>query len=73
MGRILFSVHLTSMLPCGQPEPPETTLVILKEDGAAAAASGTGLASEAAARARVARAYFIFDRGSRAYNLVQVM
>jgi hypothetical protein len=47
-----------SMLPCGQPEPAETTLVILNEDGAGEE-SGTGVAREDAARARVVRMYFI--------------
>jgi hypothetical protein len=62
MGRTLFSVQFTSMLPCGHPEPPEMTLVILKPDGAAAAAgAGTGLARVAAARPRVANAYFIVE------------
>jgi hypothetical protein len=47
-----------SMLPWGQPEPPETTEVILKEDGASEEA-GTGVASDVAARARVGKRYFI--------------
>jgi hypothetical protein len=49
-----------SMLPCGQPEPAETTLVILNEDGAGEE-SGTGVAREDAARARVVRMYFIVE------------
>jgi hypothetical protein len=63
IGRILLSVQLTSMLPCGHPEPPETTLVILKDVGARGLASGTGLARDIAARARVASAYFIAELG----------
>jgi hypothetical protein len=37
MGRMPLLVQSTSMLPWGQPEPPETTLLILKDGGAAAA------------------------------------
>jgi hypothetical protein len=47
------------MLPCGHPEPPETTLVILKDVGATGLESGTGLAIETATKARVANVYFI--------------
>jgi hypothetical protein len=61
IGSTLLSVQSTSMLPCGQPEPPETTLVILKDVGATGLASGTGLARDAAARARVASVYFIAE------------
>jgi hypothetical protein len=49
-----------SMLPWGQPEPPETTEVILNEDGASDW-EGTGLAREDAARARVVKRYFIVE------------
>jgi hypothetical protein len=59
IGRILLSVQLMSMLPCGQPEPPETTLAILKDVGAESLRSATGLACDAAARASVASVYFI--------------
>lgn len=38
------------------------TFVILKEEGAGEAASGTGLARERAARARAVNVYFIFAR-----------
>lgn len=61
IGKILLSVQFTSMLPWGQPEPPETTLTILKEVGASEFVDGTGLASDAAARARVANVYFIVE------------
>jgi hypothetical protein len=47
-----------SMLPWGQPEPPETTEVILKDEGASEVA-GTGVARDDAARARVVKKYFI--------------
>lgn len=42
------------MLPCGHPEPPYTTLVILKDDGAVEGVWEMGLAEESAAMARVA-------------------
>lgn len=61
-GRILLSVQVTSMLPWGHPEPPEMTLVILKDVGAMGVESGTGLASEVAAKARVASVYFIVQQ-----------
>ena len=49
-----------SIEPWGHPEPPETTFVILKAEGATAgAASGTGLARESAARASAVNVYFI--------------
>jgi hypothetical protein len=60
MGRILLSVQLISMLPWGQPEPPETTLVILNDDGAGEE-SGTGLEREVAARASVVNRYFMVE------------
>jgi hypothetical protein len=47
-----------SMEPWGQPEPPETTLAILKDDGEASRRS-TGLANESAARAREVNVYFM--------------
>ena len=34
IGRILVSVQLMSMLPWGQPEPPDATLLILNVGGA---------------------------------------
>ena len=34
MGKMPLSVQLISILPWGQPEPPETTLVIFNESGA---------------------------------------
>ena len=49
-----------SMEPWGHPEPPETTPVILKEEGAVAGvASGRGVARESAARARAVNVYFM--------------
>jgi hypothetical protein len=54
-----LSVQLTSMLPWGQPEPPETTLVILNDEGAEPRVSRIGLPREAAARASVVNVYFI--------------
>jgi hypothetical protein len=71
MGKILLSVHLTSMLPCGQPDPPEITSTILNDDGAASreTTSGTGLAREAAAKASVAKVYFMMGKcGSVGFN-----
>lgn len=58
IGRILLSVQLMSMLPWGQPEPPEATLVILNVGGAEVV-SGTGLARDTAARARAVNVYFM--------------
>ena len=45
MGRMPLLVQLTSMLPWGQPEPPEMTLLILKDGGAEEASSAWGAAS----------------------------
>jgi hypothetical protein len=61
MGRMRLSVHLMSILPWGQPEPPETTLVMLKAEGVGEEPSGMGVAREEAARARVASVYFIVE------------
>lgn len=55
MGRMPLSVQLISILPWGQPEPPETTLVILNESGA----WFVGAATVTAARARAVSVYFI--------------
>jgi hypothetical protein len=60
MGRMRLSVQLMSMLPCGQPEPPETTLVMLKAEGVSELV-WMGVAREEAARARVVRVYFIVE------------
>jgi hypothetical protein len=60
MGRILLSVQSMSMLPCGQPEPPETTLVILNDDGAGEE-SGTGLETEVATRAIAVNRYLMVE------------
>jgi hypothetical protein len=51
---------LMSMLPCGQPGPPETTLVMLKAEGVSELV-WMGVAREEAARARVVRVYFIVE------------
>ena len=59
-----------SMLPCGHPEPPETTLLILNESGA----WYVGAAIETAARRRVVSVYFIvgyFDLGEVGENKCQ--
>lgn len=58
MGRILLSVQLMSMVPWGQPEPPETTFVILNAAGAEVSC-GRGLAKDMAVRARAVNVYFI--------------
>lgn len=55
MGRTLLSVQLASMLPCGQPEPPEITFVILKAGGAVYC----GAPSVTAANASEDSVYFI--------------
>jgi hypothetical protein len=60
MGRMPLSVQFTSMLPWGQPEPPDTTLLILKESGACAWYAGA--AKDTAARARAVSVYFIVRR-----------
>jgi hypothetical protein len=50
-----FSVQLMSILPWGQPEPPDTTLLILNESGA----WFVGAAAATATRARVVNVHFI--------------
>jgi hypothetical protein len=55
MGRMPWSVQLMSMLPWGQPEPPEMTFLILKESGAC----DVGAAVARAARARVGSVNFM--------------
>jgi hypothetical protein len=59
MGRILLSVKSMSMEPWGQPEPPETTFVILYEGGLADTESGMGFATATATRAAAVKVYFI--------------
>lgn len=59
IGRILLSVHFTSILPSGQPVPPETTFVILNEGGGVE--GDCGRAEAAAATARMGNASFILD------------
>lgn len=57
MGKMPFSFQLISMLPWGQPEPAETTLLMLNASGA----WDVGAATATAARASVASVYLIFD------------
>lgn len=59
MGSTLLSVQDTSMLPWGQPEPPEMTFLMRKDGGAAFC----GAAMEVAARTRKGSMNFMTATG----------
>jgi hypothetical protein len=60
IGRTALSVQVTSMLPWGQPVPPEMTFVILKEEGGVDA--GRGVVEARVTRARRGSVGFMVAR-----------